>query len=64
MKTKSVAWSYPTSPNAERFGHPDGCYVVEVNDGNGPLAIGAFPTEAGAKLAAEFLPYPWDRFTL
>lgn len=30
-KVRTIAWSYPSSPNAERFGFDDtGCWTVEV----------------------------------
>lgn len=66
MSTKSIGYSYPTSPNAERFGAPDGCWVVQIIDRkrNGepkpPRAISAHPTERAALEVAAGRPEPWQ----
>ena len=54
--TKSVEWSYPTSPNAERFGHKKtGCWTVHV----GRKTVAAFTSEGAAVVYARTLPNQW-----
>lgn len=67
LLTKSVAWSYPTSPNAERFGFAQGCYTLELTDPAGiipPQPLKGYATEAEALAAAHKLPQQWDRLFL
>ncbi len=66
MKTKRIEYSYPTSPNADRFGFKSGCYTVEM--GECPQlkpfkAIAGFATLNEAKQFAVRLPEPFDRLT-
>lgn len=54
---KEIGWSYPTSPNAKRFGFKQGCFTVSTVDYvNGtpkpPKAVAGFAT---LKEAIEFL---------
>lgn len=69
MKTKSVEFAYPSSPQANRFGFAKlGCYVVELSEGtNPPIAIAGYFTKLEAWQHADTLPEPWSpsftRFT-
>ena len=65
MKTriqyKAVEWSYPTSPNAERFGFPSGCWTVEIIDGATllPRAVAGFADRVSAIRNATKIGVPW-----
>jgi hypothetical protein len=68
MKTKRIEWSYPTSPNADKFKLKDGGWTVEVvkHSAKGPLpgeAVAGFAEYDRAKAYAELLPCQWDRLT-
>ena len=69
MKMKSIAWSYPTSPNADRFGFRAGCWTVRTVEGEGtpavqpPVAIRGFRTKEEAKDYANTMPELWSRWT-
>ena len=62
---KSVAWSYPTSVNAKRFGFPRGCYSVSITDWSPSgaslltTATAGFATEEEALAHAATMPQPW-----
>ena len=67
---KTLDWSYPTSPNAERFGFKRGCWTVSLCDWtapvdggalNPPVAVKAFPSRLEALRFAGSLPQPWGR---
>lgn len=73
-KFKSVSYSYPSSDNAKRFGHPKGCYCVEVifprrtahnhnlrpgEDCYVTEARAGYATEADAVAMARKLTLPW-----
>jgi hypothetical protein len=45
---KTVDWSYPSSPNAERFGFSAGCWTVSTVSSAGPVAMAGFATRAEA----------------
>lgn len=69
MKAKQVAWSYPSSPNAEKFGFGGkGCYTVStiiISPMRLPgEAVAAFATLQAAKDFAAKMPEPWDKYTL
>ncbi len=70
MKTKSVCYSYPTSPNAERFKLRNGGYCVstithtQISEPWPPQAIAMFPTLDEAKAYADKLELPYDRLSL
>lgn len=59
----NIAWSYPTSPNADRFGFDNtGCWTVQIIEGGSPPeSIAAFDrAELAVKCAdALRLPYHW-----
>ncbi len=60
MKTKKVEFSYPSSPNADKFGFNKGCYTVELVDADGfPEVISGHETLKEAMLAADSLPNEW-----
>lgn len=66
-KTKSIGWSYPSSPNADRFKFKAGCWTVSTTERNGitgipslPCAVAAFATRAEAEAHGRALPFPWD----
>lgn len=65
MTTKRIEYSYPTSPNATRFGLRDGGYTVELlaHASAIPKAIAGFKTLAEAKAYANQMPEPWNRLT-
>jgi hypothetical protein len=45
-----IEWSYPTSPNANRFGFAQGCYTVQlVLDDRSQKALYGFATELEAQ---------------
>lgn len=63
-QTKRIEWSYPTSPNANKFGFKDGCWTVEIVSANGiPRAVKGFATLEEASANASAMPLPWDRLT-
>jgi hypothetical protein len=66
--TKNVNWSYPSSQNAQSFGHYlTGCYCVNVSEGaRGGVAQAAFTSKQKAFAYAdkEFPDIPWSRWTL
>lgn len=63
--TKSVAYAYPSSPDAQRFRMPLGCYTVCTQIGiKPPVAIAAFATMPAAGDAARALPFEWSRYSL
>lgn len=66
MKTKSVSYSYSSSPNAARFGFPaTGCYTLETIEGcNPPVAISGHASKEEAIQAAESLDLPWNAYSL
>ena len=70
--TKSVQWSYPSSPNAVKFGFAKtGCYSVEVKKMKttpGRIDVEweelrGFSNKAAAVCFAETLPYEWDKYS-
>ena len=64
MLVKSVQYSYPSSPNAERFGYEDGCYTIEVGDESKPLsAVAAFETLEEAREHADGIELPYSKYT-
>ena len=69
MRTKAIAYSYPTSPNAERFGFgAAGCFTVELTElepqRQPPRAVSAFADIEEAETQAALLPEAWDTYTL
>jgi hypothetical protein len=62
-QTKRIEWSYPTSPNADKFGFKDGCWCVEIVTNGLPRAVNGFATLEEASAKASAMPLPWDRFT-
>jgi hypothetical protein len=61
-KTKSVDWSYPTSPNAHRFGFKDGCYTISTTEGcQLPVAVSGHATKEQAMEASKAIPLPWSK---
>lgn len=65
MTTKAVSFSYPSSPNALRFGHKAGCFVVELSYmDKPPVALCGFSTLAEALSHAEGLAFPWSVWTV
>lgn len=66
MKTKSIAYSYPTSPNATKYGFKGGCYTVEIHNGSKPPVVAsAHETIEEARKAAEaFTELPLNRYSL
>ena len=62
MRTKTVEYSYPTSPNAERFGFGnEGCWTVEYNYVSKlPEPIKAFERIEDAVEYVLGLPEPWS----
>lgn len=61
MKTKSIGWSYPTSPNAGKFKFSRGCWVVKIQeDDQIPVAINGFKDKAEAEDYAAKLSFPWQ----
>ncbi len=65
-QTKLVDYSYPTSPNAKKFGFVKiGCYTVSIATGNAVAKEQkAFATKAEAMTFAETLPMPFHRFQI
>lgn len=59
-KIKSVAYAYPSSPDAERFGFKNGCYVVDVRDeGEPPEGVAGFATKFEAIKHASSVEGEW-----
>lgn len=57
---KVVEFSYPTSPNAKRFGfYHNGCWTVEVECGIGREIIQGFETQQAAIDYANELVLDW-----
>ena len=56
---KTVSYSYPTSPNAKKYGfYKTGCYTVEtITDEKPPKSLAAFATKKEAVAFAETLKY-------
>ena len=51
-----IEWSYPTSPNADRFGFRNGCYTVQiVLDDRSQKALYGFATELEAQTCIDEL---------
>lgn len=59
-KYKLIEWSYPSSPNADRFGFKDGCWTVEIVTGGLPRAISGHANRLEALAIAQKMPLPWD----
>lgn len=58
---KNISYSYPTSPNADKFANGCGCYVFSIND----VALCAFSTFKLAEAYAETIEYiPYDKWTI
>ena len=62
MKTKTVEYSYPTSPNAEKFGFGEtGCWTVEILEpGKYPISCTAFEDIRDAINRALEMPEKWN----
>lgn len=60
METKIlIEWSYPTSPNAQKFGFKKGCYTVSsVKGNNPPKELIAFATKQEAENWVSKLQFP------
>jgi hypothetical protein len=65
MKRKMVAWSYPTSENAAKFGaSKTGCWTVDISEANKPpIAIKGFIDLESAREFCTTLDYPMSRYT-
>lgn len=68
-QSKAISWAYPTSPNAKRFGYNyTGCYTVGLGRANlagkPHKALKAFTTWDAAKVYADSLAEPWDKYTM
>ena len=63
---KAVSYSYPSSPNARRFGFAEeGCYTVSLNAGNEPPAfLAGFETVGEAKAYADKMPEEYHAHSL
>lgn len=63
---KSIGWSYPSSPNARRFGHyATGCWTVAVDvDGKLPNYRAGFADPVEALRCAERIDLPWCKLFL
>lgn len=59
--TKEIGWSYPSSPNAVRFGFgKSGCWTVSTTRGQKPpVALSGHAERSEALTAALKLPYDW-----
>lgn len=59
---KSAEYSYPSSPNAERFGYTKaGCWTVKLQEiPRKAKEVAAFATKAEAFAYAATLPQPWS----
>lgn len=66
MKTKQISYAYATSPYAKQYGcYNDGCFVVEIINTKSTQAIGGgFKTVEEAKVLADTLDYPYNRYSL
>lgn len=67
MKTKAVAYAYPSSPTADRFGFSKtGCYVLKTINGiNPPIVASVHPTLTEAKEAGKALSeLPWSKYSM
>lgn len=70
VKLKEVSYSYPTSPNAIKFGYAKcGCYTVSLRwkDGEGrwlSRELAGHATKDQARAYGEALPYLWSKTTL
>lgn len=68
MKTKSISYAHPYSPNAARFGFlKTGCYVLETINGccNPPILVSAHASKEAAIQAGESLTeLPWNKYSL
>lgn len=61
MKTKSVEFAYPSSPDAVRFGFAKlGCYVVELSNSVQTVALAGYYLRRDAMAHAEELPEDWS----
>lgn len=62
MIFKTVEFSYPTSPNAVKFGFGKvGCWTVETaEDSNPPKAVKGFSLRDDALAYAESLEFSWS----
>ena len=66
MKTKEIAYAYPTSPRAENHGYGRiGCYIVEVTENGkaGGVIVGAFPNIESAREVADALPIDYNKYS-
>ena len=60
-ETKAVAYAYPTSPSADKFGFKSGCYTVDIVDAHHmPRAVAAFATWEEACANADKINLPWN----
>lgn len=57
---KSITYAYPTSPDADRYGFPRGCYTVELAG----RSIAAFASLDAAVSYAGNLSAPWSPYSL
>lgn len=69
MKAKQVAYSYPSSPNAEKFGFgKTGCYTVSLVAlspvRKPPVSVIGLASLESAKAYANTMPEPWDKYSL
>ena len=65
MKTVSIGYSYPTSPNAKTYGfYNGGCYVVELDDNNGKHTIGGYSSFEEAKKVADETSLPYHKYSI
>ena len=59
--TKLIAYAYPTSASAERFGKPKGCYYVQLFTGLKEIVGStAYDTIKQAEAQAEQMTIEWD----
>ena len=63
---KAIGWSYPSSPNAVRFGFSrTGCYSVNrLHGSDRPKSLAGFATWAEAKAFADTLDGEYSRFSM
>lgn len=67
MQTKSIAYAYPSSPNAAKLGfNKTGCYTVEVLDAKtrASQSLAGFATFDEAEVWADGLKQPFDRWSM
>jgi hypothetical protein len=65
-ETKRIEYSYPTSPNAERYGYGRiGCYTIAIihTPMAIPVTVDAYPTYEEAKACADKLAMPYNKYT-